>query len=477
MQEVAPRAVGLVPEVQVDGLLAGLRLHAESAGQLLEVGGERRDRGIGRRLAHDLADDQAVAHELERQVRTHGEAGADGLVQLGQGRHGAAAHRGERLGEADGFDQVRGGGIDAFVAEERADPGHPRDGERFRARPEVGVPAGRLDAGAVAGLRGQAIERPRDPGGRGLHGLRQRAQRPIVLGGGRQLLERGRVPGAAHDGDVREALLGRFADAAPHRCLALERDGCRPSGRAPRTAVIASETAANRSPGSRRDSTSRSQNRSPSSSPAAWASSVSGSWRTSSASSVGPLPCFAVVGFGRFGGCAASAIRRSNSALATANWAPADEVDEPGRDAVLERPAQGHPLGAELRERVERRDARLVGRVDEERHRRAHPRVLDQVDQVAGVRRPLDEEGVRLQPLELGQHAPRGAGAVVADAEDRGHRRAAAASRPPRDRLVEVAPAVAFLHHRLEVLAPHGGVLDRIADDRAGQAGGHVAAA
>src|ERR671925_2176230 len=42
-------------------------------------------------------------------------------------------------------------------------------------------------------------------------------------------------------------------------------------------------------------------------------------------------------------------------------------------------------------------------------------------------------------------------------------------------RLVELAPAaVAFLHHRLQVLTPHGGVLDRIADDRAGQPGGDV---
>src|SRR5215207_888871 len=39
---------------------------------------------------------------------------------------------------------------------------------------------------------------------------------------------------------------------------------------------------------------------------------------------------------------------------------------------------------------------------------------------------------------------------------------------------VQVAPAVAFLHHRFEVLAPDSGVLDRIADDRPGKAGGNV---
>ena len=120
VQQVAPGTVRLVSEVEVDRLLAGLRLHAQPAGQLLKVGGEGRDRGIGRRLAHDLADDQAVAHEPERQIRTHREAGADGLVQLGQRRHGAAAHRGEGLGQADGLDQVRGGGVHALLSEERA---------------------------------------------------------------------------------------------------------------------------------------------------------------------------------------------------------------------------------------------------------------------------------------------------------------------------------------------------------------------
>src|SRR6185503_17123129 len=40
--------------------------------------------------------------------------------------------------------------------------------------------------------------------------------------------------------------------------------------------------------------------------------------------------------------------------------------------------------------------------------------------------------------------------------------------------LVQVAPAVALLHHGLEVLAPDGGVLHWIADDRSGQPGRHV---
>src|ERR1700741_2005302 len=41
--------------------------------------------------------------------------------------------------------------------------------------------------------------------------------------------------------------------------------------------------------------------------------------------------------------------------------------------------------------------------------------------------------------------------------------------------LVEVLPAVALLHHGLEVLAPDDRVLDRVADDGAGQPGRDIA--
>ncbi len=144
-----------------------------------------------------------------------------------------------------------------------------------------------------------------------------------------------------------------------------------------------------------------------------------------------PLPC-PVVGLDRFGGRGfgqpALELRLGDRELGAGR-----EVDEPGRDAVLEGPAQCHPFRAELRHRIERGDARLVGRVDEERDRRPHPGIRDQVDQVRGVRRSFDEQGVRLQPLELSEHAPRRAGAVVADAKDRGHC-PAVAIRPPRGR-------------------------------------------
>jgi hypothetical protein len=41
-------------------------------------------------------------------------------------------------------------------------------------------------------------------------------------------------------------------------------------------------------------------------------------------------------------------------------------------------------------------------------------------------------------------------------------------------RLVQVAPAVAFLHDRLEVFAPDDRVLHRVADDGARETGGDV---
>ena len=139
-----------------------------------------------------------------------------------------------------------------------------------------------------------------------------------------------------------------------------------------------------------------------------------------------PLPCF--VGFGRFrvsragfGGCGGFGHPALELRLGDRELGAGREIDEPGRDAVLQRPAQGHPLRAEIGHRVERRDAWLVRRVDEQRDRWPHPRIRDQVDQAGGVRRSFDEQGVRLQPLELSEHAPRRARAVVADAKDRGH--------------------------------------------------------
>ena len=228
----------------------------------------------------------------------------------------------------------------------------------------MGVPAGRLDARAVAGLRGQAVERPRDPGGRGLHRLRQGLERSVVLGGGRQLLERGRVPRAAHDGDVGEAVLCRLADAAPHRGLALEGEASS-SGthRGRRSSPPRPPRTGRRDRVATRPGGPRSVRRPPR--PRPWRAR-SGSWRTSSgstasssssSSSASASPsadsaASAAAGFGH----ATLELRLGDRQLGTGR-----EIDEPGRDPVLERPAQGDPLRAELRERVERGDARLIG--------------------------------------------------------------------------------------------------------------------
>ncbi len=437
MQEVAPRAIGLRPEIQVDRLLTGLRAHPEPAGQLLEVGGERRHRGVGRGLAHDLAHDQPVAHELQWHVRTHGEARTHSLVELRERRHGPAAHGREGLGEADGFDQVRRGGIESFLAEEGGDLGHPRNGERFCARPQMGVPARGLDARAVTRLGGQAVERPWHPGGRGLHGLGQGAKGPIVVCGGRQLLEGGRVPRPAYDGDIGEALLGRFADAASHRGLALERQAL------PFRQCVADGGHRFRDGG---EQVAGIASRLDQAIPEAFSVFLTRGLRElvegivadvvdgRGVGGVLALPCLAVVGFGRIGGLRGFGHPSLEGHFRNGELRPGREVDEPGGDAVLQRPAQSHPFRAELGHRVERRDAWFVGRVDEERDRGPHPRIRDQIDQVRGVRRSFHEQGVRLQPLELGEHAPRRTGAVVADAEDRRHRCAAVAIRPPRGR-------------------------------------------
>ena len=162
----------------------------------------------------------------ERQVRAEREAGADRLVELRERRHGAAAHRGERLGEAGGLDEVGRRGVEALLAEERARPG-PSTRRRAARRPTRGARTSR----ATRCRRRSPDSAARRSYVHGTHaaavfiGLRQGLEDAIVRRRrGGSVCERGRVPRAADDGDVREALLRRLADPAAHRRLALERE-------------------------------------------------------------------------------------------------------------------------------------------------------------------------------------------------------------------------------------------------------------
>ena len=138
--------------------------------------------------------------------------------------------------------------------------------------------AGESTPGAVAALARQQPVGPRHPRRRDLH-LRQALQRALVGRGRAGLDQRGRVPRAAHDRDVRRAAL-QPPRGSPGACTprAAPRAGPRP-GRPRAARAIASVTASNA--GSRRwDSTTSSHQRSGSPWPAISASAPSGSART-----------------------------------------------------------------------------------------------------------------------------------------------------------------------------------------------------
>jgi hypothetical protein len=84
VEEVASREIRLGPQVEVERRLGCLPLEPQPPGLAIEVGLQRRDGRVGRGLAHDPADDQSIAHELERQVRPERDARTDRLRQLGE---------------------------------------------------------------------------------------------------------------------------------------------------------------------------------------------------------------------------------------------------------------------------------------------------------------------------------------------------------------------------------------------------------
>src|SRR5690606_26318666 len=92
--------------------------------------------------AEDLADDEPVVDEAQREAVSVGEDGFGRLVELFEAGEGAAAEGGEGFGEADGLDDVSGGGVEVLPAEETGDAGHPSLDDQIGAGPEVVVPAG-----------------------------------------------------------------------------------------------------------------------------------------------------------------------------------------------------------------------------------------------------------------------------------------------------------------------------------------------
>ena len=125
VQEVAAPEIDLAAEVEVDRLLRLVRFEAEALLLAGEVGGERRDGRVARDLAHRPADDQAVPDDRERHVGAERGHGTNGLRQLLERWHGAAAHRGEGVGEARRLDEVGRRDVEVLGAEDAGDARHP----------------------------------------------------------------------------------------------------------------------------------------------------------------------------------------------------------------------------------------------------------------------------------------------------------------------------------------------------------------
>src|SRR5262245_58202124 len=90
-----------------------------------------------------------------------------GLLPSAQGR--------ERIGQPYRLDDVRGRGIEIFVAQQPGNADHPAFGQLVAVYPEMVVPTRAAHPRTVAGIETQPVLRPGNPGRRSFS-LRQRLQ-------------------------------------------------------------------------------------------------------------------------------------------------------------------------------------------------------------------------------------------------------------------------------------------------------------
>ena len=125
MQQVAAGQVVRLAQVQV--IVAGLGLGAQPQAALL-VMQVPLQRNHGRRGGHrtePLADHQAPLDEPDEQVAALAQHGAGRLGDLLQARQRPPAQRGQRLGQPDRFDHVRGRRRNPLVAQHGGGLGQP----------------------------------------------------------------------------------------------------------------------------------------------------------------------------------------------------------------------------------------------------------------------------------------------------------------------------------------------------------------
>ncbi len=284
--------------------------------------------------------------------------------------------------------------------EEAGDLGHPALDGPVGGGEEVRVPAGGVDAGAVAGAAGEPAVGPGDPGRPGPH-LGQALEEGPVGGDGGAQGERGDVPGAADDGDGVPELLARRAQPEPHVRLADEVAGVAA------VPVRLAQGAHGLGEGPERGGgvavAAQLDDVLP---PALGVLVPGGPGEFRDGIDPRPVPGDALLAVVP-GGVGGEGVRGG-------------QVEEADGGAPVQGPADRDPFGRELGHRPERGPAGVVHGVGEQRDGRPHVRVRRELHQRVGLGGPLDQH--RGGPLRLqdGPHPPRGPGPVVPHPEQQG---------------------------------------------------------
>jgi hypothetical protein len=153
--------------------------------------------------------------------------GQRGFAHFFKAGHAAGAHGGEAEGESRRFNGGRSGSRVSLLAQLRGGFGLPLRGELIGARrrltrvqgPQVAIPAGRDDAGAVTRSSAEAAVGPGDPGGFNFF-ARQVFEQRLVFGGCVRSFERAHVPSADDGGNWTQKFSQRLAQLRAHPGLA-----------------------------------------------------------------------------------------------------------------------------------------------------------------------------------------------------------------------------------------------------------------
>ena len=421
VEQVAALAVVGTAQVQVEQAARRLGPQPQAAllpQQVLLDGDHRRASG---HLAEPLPHHQPVVDQAHRQVAAEAEHRPGRRVQVAQVRGGPVPEGGGRLREPGRVDHLGGRRVEVLGPQQPGDLGEPAPGDVAGRRPQVVVPAGRGDPGAVAAVGHQAPVGPGRPGRLHLdpgHPLEQRGVRP----GGGHRGQGGGVPGAADHGDPLEP----FPDGGPDP-LAHERL----PGRLPRLEVRHGLAHGGHGLEHRGEQVGAVAALLDHALPPALAVVVARGpgQRTERVVADGDRrPGRGVLGARVEGERAGARVEGERvGAGVEGELVGLGQVDEPGGRTGGQRPAQRLPLWREDRERVEHGPARLVPAVDEQRDRGPQPGVGGERQHRVGVGRALDQHRVGTPLVERPAQAPGRPGPVVPDPEHaHGHRRSPA---------------------------------------------------